>query len=112
MTRSAFFAAVVACAFFARAAEAMPAPETAMTVLVYYTDSDLDTKAGQASLKRRIRWAAARTCTVGGNLQSDCYTAAVRNAFMQMNEKAVDREAKRANGSATVTTQPDLRLQK
>jgi UrcA family protein len=112
MTRTAFFAAVVACAFFTREAEATPAAETSMTLLVNYTDSDLDTKAGQASLKRKIRWAAARACTVGGDLQSDCYTAAVRNAVMQMNEKVIAREAKRANGSAAIATQPDSRLQK
>ena len=102
MMKTAPFAAAAACALFTARVEAMPAPEPIRTELVNYTDLDLDSKAGQASLKGRIRRAAMQVCTLDRYLVLSCYDAAIADALKQVRELIDARESRRASPAVAV----------
>lgn len=101
MTKTASFAAAAACAFFAVAAHAMPAPGRTRIELVNYADLDLGSKVDRARLKWQIHLAAMRVCAPERFLALSCYDTAIADALKQLNRAIAEHNKKTSSVAAT-----------
>ena len=77
---------------------------------VNYADLNLDSAAGQAALKRRIRSAATRVCEFTGDRRLDtylvthkCYVSAFRDGLRQMDTVIAGRATGSTIAAASLT---------